>query len=393
MSDDHSGWQPPPPPQSPETTPGFLPPPAPPPGYLPPGMVPPWPPQPVAAQSGVPRWLVALVLAVLVLSYGATVFFTKDIWRAGEPRPVVQASLQIQQQPGTAPTPDALAQTRKVVESRLGHLGGRDVAVGLDGNILKVTATDVTEAQLRGVTATGRLYIRPVIHAIPAQPDPTYPSPSPQTPQVADSRRIADEKALRQSAQPQIQLLALQFQATRCDQPDQLADHDDPNLPLITCSDDHKQVYLLDKSIIGGDQIKDASARQSGQRGDYVVFVTFDDKAADIWSTFTSANIGARAAFAVDTQVVSAPALLEPMTTGRTQIHGQFTADSAKSFAAVVAGGALPLPVSVQSVQTKQIAPSFWSVPRIAVLGGGVVVIFAVILGVVLMSRRAFRQG
>ncbi len=389
MSEDQSGWQPqsPQPPIPAETPPGFLPPPAPPPGFLPPGVPPRWPSQPVAAQSGVPRWLVALVLAVLILSYGATVFVTKDIWRAGEPRPAVQASFEIQAPPGT--TPDALAQTRKVVESRIGHLGGHDVAVGLDGNILKVTATDVTEAQLRGVTAVGRLYIRPVIHTIAATPDGT---PAPRTPQVADSQRIADEKALRQSPQPQIQLLALQFQATRCDRPDLLADHDDPNLPLVTCSDDHKQVYLLDKSIISGDQIKAASARPGGQRGDYVVFVTFDDKAADVWSTFTGANIGARTAFTVDTQVVSAPALLEPITTGRTQIHGQFTADSAKSFAAAVAGGALPVPVSVQSVQTKQIAATFWSVPRIAVLAGGVVVIFAVILGVVLMSRWASRQ-
>lgn len=379
MSDDHSGWQPPHPPQPPP--PGFMPP------GMPPAMPPGWPP-PVPAPSGVPRWLVALVLAVLILSYGATVFVTRDIWRAGPPRPVVHASVEIQAPPGTAP--DALAQTRKVVESRINHLGGHDVTVGLDGNTLKVSATDVTEAQLRGVTAVGRLYIRPVIHTIPAQADPASQTPS--APKAADSQRIADEKALRQSTQPQIQVLSLQFQATRCGQPDALADHDDPELPLVTCSDDGKQVYLLDKSIIGGDQIKDASARQGGQRGDFVVFVTFDDKAADVWSTFTAANTGARTAFTVDTQVVSAPALLEPITTGRTQIHGQFTADSAKSFAAVVAGGPLPLPISVQSVQTGQIAPSFWSVQRIAVLGGGVVVIFAVILGVVLMTRWGSRQ-
>ncbi|MFL0290347.1 SecDF P1 head subdomain-containing protein [Mycobacterium sp. SMC-18] len=377
MSDDHSGWQPPHPPQPPP--PGFMPP------GMPPAMPPGWPP-PVPAPSGVPRWLVALVLAVLILSYGATVFVTRDIWRAGPPRPVVHASVAIQAPPGTAP--DALAQTRKVVESRINHLGGHDVTVGLDGNTLKVSATDVTEAQLRGITAVGRLYIRPVIHTIPAQAEPASQTPS--APKAADSQRIADEKALRQSTQPQIQVLSLQFQATRRGQPDALADHDDPKLPLVTCSDDGKQVYLLDKSIIGGDQIKDASARQGGQRGDFVVFVTFDDKAADVWSTFTAANTGARTAFTVDTQVVSAPALLEPITTGRTQIHGQFTADSAKSFAAVVAGG--PLPISVQSVQAGQIAPSFWSVPRIAVLGGGVVVIFAVILGVVLMTRWGSRQ-
>lgn len=379
MSEDPNGWQAQP----------YLPPHAASQGPQPPWQqqMPPWPPPPnlPAPAPVVPRWLVAIVLATLILGYGAAIFVTRDIWRAGQPRPVVHASVEIQAPPGTAP--DALAQTRKVVESRIGHLGGHDMAVGLDGNTVKVSATDVTEAQLRGVTAVGRLYIRPVIHTIPAQPDPTSPAQTPATPQRADSQRIADEKALRQSTQPQIQVLALQFQATRCGRPDALADHDDPTLPLVTCSDDGKQVYLLDKSIISGDQIKDASARQGGQRGDYVVFVSFDDKAADVWSTFTAANTGSRTAFTVDTRVVSAPALLEPITTGRTQIHGQFTADSAKSFAAVLAGGALPLPVSVQSVQADQVAPAFWSVPRIAVVGGGVVVIFAVILGVVLMTR------
>ncbi|SHW12199.1 protein-export membrane protein, SecD/SecF family [Mycobacteroides abscessus subsp. abscessus] len=377
MSEDPNLWRPPP----------GMPPPAIPQGPLPPWppQMPPWQPPVSAAKPEVPRWLVGSVLAVLILGYGAVVLVTKDIWRAGSPGHTVHVSLAVKPPPGTTATPDALDRTRKALADRLRHIGGHKVTVGLDGNVLKVSATNVTEAQLRSVTVIGQLRIRPVIHAIASQFKGT---PSTQAPTRApDAQRIADEKALRQSAQPQIQLLALQFQATRCGQPDALADHDDPTLPLVTCSDDGKQVYLLDKSIISGDQIKDASARQGGQRGDYVVFVSFDDKAADVWSTFTAANTGSRTAFTVDTRVVSAPALLEPITTGRTQIHGQFTADSAKSFAAVLAGGALPLPVSVQSVQADQVAPAFWSVPRIAVVGGGVVVIFAVILGVVLMTR------
>ncbi|WP_155925540.1 hypothetical protein [Mycolicibacterium sp. CBMA 234] len=386
MSEDPNGWQPPP---------GTPPPPVPP--AMPPGMQPPWSPQmpywqpPVIAapnRPAVPRWLVGVVLAVLVLSYGLMVFVTKDIWGPGKPRPVTRASFSVQSLAGTTVTPDQLAQTRKVLASRLGHVGGHDVTVGVDGDTLNVSASDVTEAQMRGLTDIGHLYIRPVIHSIPSQ---SSGAPSAQTPPRADSQRIADEKALRQSAQPQIALLALQFQATRCDQPDVLADNDDPNLPLVTCSADGKQVYLLDKSIISGEQIKDASSRKGGQSGDSVVFVTFDDKAAGIWATFTAANTGAQAAFTVDTQVVSAPALLEPITTGRTQIHGRFTADSAKSFAAVLASGPLPLSISVQSAQTSQVQPSFWSAPRITVLGGGVVVIFAIIIGVVLMARRVPR--
>lgn len=364
----------------------------PPPGFPPwQQQMPPWqpPPNAPAPRRGVPRWLVALVLAVLLVSYGAVVFVTKDIWRAGQPGHAVHASLSVQSLPGTSATPDALDRTRKALAERLRHIGGHKVTVGLDGNVLKVSATNVTEAQLRSVTNIGQLHIRPVIHAIASQFKGT---PSNQVSAgTPDAQRIADEKALRQSAQPQIQLLALQFQATRCGRGDVLADNDDPNLPLVTCSSDGKSVYLLDKSIIGGDQVKDASARWSDKAGGFVVFITFDEKAAETWSTFTAANVGARTAFTIDTQVVSAPELREAMTTGRTQIHANFTGDTARAFAAVAAGGPLPVPVSIDSVQISEIPPPVWTLPRIAVLGGGVVVVFAVILGAVLMTRRASR--
>ena len=93
------------------------------------------------------------------------------------------------------------------------------------------------------------------------------PPPTPNPEDLPLSERIADEKQLRQSTDQQIQLLALQFQATRCDEDDVLAGNDDPNLPLVTCSTDGNQVYLLDKSIISGEQIEDATSGLDQQRG------------------------------------------------------------------------------------------------------------------------------
>ncbi len=110
----------------------------------------------------------------------------------------------------------------------------------------------------------------------PPPPKPGAP-PAPGTPPPAEkqtlAQRIADEKQLRQSADQQIQILALQFQATRCNDEDVLAGNDDPNLPLVTCSQDGKQVYLLDKAIIKGEQIKNAGSGLDQQRGEYVVTV------------------------------------------------------------------------------------------------------------------------
>ena len=188
----------------------------------------------------------------------------------------------------------------------------------------------------------------------PAAPAPGAPAPAPgpQGPKAELAQRIADEKALRQSTQPQIQLLALQFQATRCDQQDVLAGNDDPNLPLVTCSKDHKEVYLLDKSIISGDEIKDASSGLNQQQGEYVVDVTFKEKAADVWATFTAANIGTQTAFVLDSQVVSAPAIQEAIPGGRTQITGHFNASTAKDLANVLKYGSLPLSFESSEAET-----------------------------------------
>jgi preprotein translocase subunit SecD len=199
----------------------------------------------------------------------------------------------------------------------------------------------------------------------PAPPTPPKPTPPPGTPGTpvntppptpqpkADlAQRIADEKQLRQSTDQQIQILALQFQATRCNDEDVLAGNDDPNLPLVTCSQDHKQVYLMDKSIMSGEQIKDASSGLDQQRGEYVVDVEFKSEGSKIWADFTAANVGTQTAFVLDSQVVSAPEIQEAIPGGRTQITGQFTADTARELANVLKYGSLPLSFESSEAET-----------------------------------------
>jgi preprotein translocase subunit SecD len=143
-------------------------------------------------------------------------------------------------------------------------------------------------------------------------PSPAPQSPKPPNPRADLAQRIADEKALRQSTDQQIQVLALQFQATRCGAEDVLAGNDDPNLPLVTCSQDHKNV----------------------------------------WADFTAANVGTQTAFVLDSQVVSAPVINEAIPGGRTQITGQFTADSARELANVLKYGSLPLSFESSEAET-----------------------------------------
>ncbi|MFN8070871.1 MAG: protein translocase subunit SecD [Mycobacterium sp.] len=195
----------------------------------------------------------------------------------------------------------------------------------------------------------------------PGQPGPSAapgqpaPPPGPPDPRQDLAARIKFEKELRQSTNQSLLVLSVKYMAGRCDQEDVLAGNDDPNLPLVTCSQDHKFVYILDKSIIAGDQIKTASSGFDQQSGAYVVDLEFKDEAAKTWADFTAANVGTQTAFTLDSEVVSAPQIREAIPGGRTQISGgdpPFTADSAKQLANVLKYGSLPLSFESSEAET-----------------------------------------
>jgi preprotein translocase subunit SecD len=222
----------------------------------------------------------------------------------------------------------------------------------------------------------------------PAPPAPASNAPAPgapgeatpgEAPAPADPRkdladRIADEKKWRQSTRQGVQFLALQFEATRCDKDDILAGNDDPTLPLVACSTDHKVAYLLAPSIISGDQIQDASSSMNSRGIGYVVDVQFRQAAANTWADFTAAHIGTQTAFALDSQVVSAPMIQEAIPGGRTQISGgdpPFTASTAKQLANVLKYGSLPLSFESSEAQTVSATLGLTSL-RAGLIAGGI---------------------
>jgi preprotein translocase subunit SecD len=357
---------------------------------------------------------------------------------------------------GSAPTREALAQAQQIISARVNGLGVSGSEVVVDGDNLVITVPGNDSSEARNLGQTARLYIRPVIHVMPAQgaqppaqqtpmippisplppgqiptepaqppaappapglpvappapglpvappapgapvappaqprpypqepapsptpnppapdtpaadtpapvtpaqpPPPPAPPPAPPAPPPPGSRqdlaqRIAAEKELRQSPDQRMQILALQCHATRCNEPDALGGNDDPNLPLITCSTDHKQVYLLDKSIISGDQIADASSGFNQQSGQNVVELRFKGPASSVWADYTAAHVGTQTAFTLDSQVVSAPEIQEAIPGGRTQITGNFTIGQARDLANVLKYGSLPLSFESSQAET-----------------------------------------
>jgi preprotein translocase subunit SecD len=194
----------------------------------------------------------------------------------------------------------------------------------------------------------------------PAPAPPAAPAPAPMQPGPPDPRkdlaeRIAKQREWRQSTNKGVQFLALQYEATQCNQEDILAGNDDPDLPLVTCDKDHKEAFLLAPSIISGDQIENASSGLDQHSGGYIVDLQFKSGAANTWADFTAAHIGTQTAFTLDSQVVSAPQIREAIPGGRTQITGgdpPFTASTARQLANVLKYGSLPLSFESSEAQT-----------------------------------------
>ncbi len=376
---------------------------------------------------------------------------------------------------GSRPSRDSLAQAQQIISARVNGLGvsGSEVVVDGDNLVITVPGNDGNEARNLGQTA--RLYIRPVIQAVPAQnpqepkPEPQQPAapqpapgapapgagpavppapaptgqpappppagqpapqprpypedptpaptpapspapspaqpatgapppagqppageppadvPAPPDPRKDLAERIAAEKKWRQSTRQGIQFLALQYQATLCGKDDILAGNDDPALPLVTCSQDHKAAYLLGPSIISGDQIQDATSGMNQRGVGYVVDVQFKPAAASVWADYTAAHVGEQTAFTLDSQVVSAPRINEAIPGGRTQISGgdpAFSAATARQLANVLKYGSLPLSFEASEAQTVSATLGLTSL-RAGLIAGGIGLILVLLYSLV----------
>lgn len=102
----------------------------------------------------------------------------------------------------------------------------------------------------------------------------------------------------------------------------------------------------LDSITVGTDQLGT----------NYVINFTLKSEGAKIFAEHTSANSGKFLTIVLDKQVISAPIINDPITGGQGTISGNFTAESANSFAVQLRYGSLPVPLKV--VETRIIGPT-----------------------------------
>ncbi|SDN69120.1 protein translocase subunit SecD [Allokutzneria albata] len=338
------------------------------------------------------RYLGAFILIVGFLY--SLVFFTGD----GRPVPKLGIDLQggtrvtltVRSTDGAQPPPESIDRARQIIEQRVNGIGVSGAEVVRDGNNLVITVPGERGDEAKTLGRTADLNFRAVLQAVPNQPlPPQTPPTSGQQPPAsgtpptttpppnagagtttpkpqgrpapaaeqqpapnpgANSDVVAKARALRQSEDPQVQAQALA--QLDCAAPDPLRGLDKPELPLVTCSDDNSEKFVLGKVFLPGREIADAAAGQDQNSPGYVISVNFRAAGSDIWSKFTSANVGKRAAFVLDGRVVSAPNINEPILGGNTQISGRFTLQEAQDLANILKYGSLPLAFDQSEAET-----------------------------------------
>ena len=129
-----------------------------------------------------------------------------------------------------------------------------------------------------------------------------------------------------------------------------------------------------------GDHISNAS-QDYDDKGKIAIKMTMDKIGTNIWSKMTTRNVGKPIAIVLDNFVYSAPNVNDPITTGSSQITGNYTLKEAKDLSEILESGKLPAPAKI--VQEQQVGPTLG---RETIIGGGLsfliafLVIFALML-------------
>ncbi|HEY0836413.1 MAG TPA: protein translocase subunit SecD [Azospirillum sp.] len=114
-----------------------------------------------------------------------------------------------------------------------------------------------------------------------------------------------------------------------------------------------QQSYVVRKKVeVDGANLTNAQAAMNSQTAEWIVNFEFDSIGARRFAEVSKAAVGRPFAIVLDNKVISAPVIREPITGGRGQISGNFTAQSANDLAVLLRAGALPAPLRVIEERT-----------------------------------------
>jgi preprotein translocase subunit SecD len=141
--------------------------------------------------------------------------------------------------------------------------------------------------------------------------------------------------------------------------------------------------YLVEKRVlVSGADLVDAQPGFDQRNGEPIVSFRFNSTGARKFAEATQQNVGKPFAIILDSKVISAPVIREPILGGSGQISGNFTVEQANDFAILLRAGALPAPLTV--VEERTVGPglgqdSINAGEHAAYMGAALVVIFMLV--------------
>ena len=263
-------------------------------------------------------------------------------------------------------TQEQLNQAVEIIRQRVDGAGVSEAEVttsfGSGNNVVVSVPGTISSETRQLIQASANMTFRPVLVAGEGAA-------------VAEGSRTADDKLPKPTAEPTdgsdrnwiTADLYKQYEAKDCTAArSEDADSADPTKPMVACSADGKEKYILAPVERNGSDISTASHTQetSGQgvtTGRWAVTIQFNDAAREKFQNITSRlnairaqnSSDARARFAImlDGKVLSAPISQAVISDGKPQITGKFTEQEAKALADQLKYGALPISFTIQSEQ------------------------------------------
>jgi hypothetical protein len=119
-------------------------------------------------------------------------------------------------------------------------------------------------------------------------------------------------------------------------------------------NEDHQVgVYALKSNhdtriLLTGEAVKDARAQANESTGGVSILLEFHPEGKDAWAKATRENTERSIAVVIDDLVYFAPRVIDEIKEGKVQITGDFTMQEAKTLAAIVQGGVLPVTFELQ---------------------------------------------
>ena len=113
-----------------------------------------------------------------------------------------------------------------------------------------------------------------------------------------------------------------------------------------------EELNVSKRIIMSGENLIDSQPSFNNQSNQPTVSFTLDRLGAQKFGRTTTDNVGKRLAIVLDGNIVSAPSINEPITSGSGIISGNFSFQEATDLALLLRSGALPTPLSVVEERT-----------------------------------------